>query len=661
MTRSPATAAAPRLGRYTLLRPLGAGGMAELFLARADGIEGFSKLVALKRILPHKASNERFVRMFLNEARLVAGLDHPNIAQVYDIGQEDGDYFFAMEYVHGPDLRRILQAAPGHRLQLENVLHVAIGLCAGLHRAHEARDEAGRSLDIVHRDVSPSNVLVSYQGAVKLVDFGVAKAATIVSETHDGIIKGKYGYMSPEQCLGDPLTRQSDVFNVGILLWEMTVGRRLYKINGDLVTLQRIVYVDAPPPSRYVREYPPELERIVMRALSRDPVKRYQTAEQLQLELERFALDHRIPVSAVSMGLEMRQLFRERIEAWQQAQQAGRSLADHLAEVSSDHAVSSQGEADGIEAVIGDLEANQCADALAAPTHPGRRQRAVRPEPEEVAPVVATRTSAPDVIIAPPSVVAEPAPRRSRTLALAALLLIPAAACVLALLLPRAGDEPAPSPHTLAVVVADPVPPGDPVPPSDPAPPPGEAAPPGEPGEPAAETEVPADEPDDAREAEPDTEPAPSRTPAHNKRAPKPTKHVAKPVETAIKREAEPRPVTPDATPAPEPPKQSPAPVPAGPRPGTVDPSGVRSVARAHLGEIATCVSRARMDNRDLAGRVVVRIDVSPTGRVTNTAIASSTGASATLESCISRTVASWTFPAPAGGVRGAFTYPFTF
>src|SRR5262245_55758082 len=296
-----------RLGRYTLLRSLGAGGMAELFLARADGIEGFAKLVALKRILPHKASNERFVRMLLNEARLVAGLDHPNIAQVHDIGLEHGEYFFAMEYVHG------LHHAPQHKLHLENALHIAIGVCAGLHCAHIARDATGRALDIVHRDVSPSNVLVSYRGAVKLVDFGVAKAATLVSETREGVIKGKYGYMSPEQCLGDALDRRSDVFAVGILLWEMTVGRRLFLFKGELASLQRIVYADAPRPSSYDPDYPPQLEHIVMRALARDPRQRYQSAEQLQIDLEQFALDHRLSVSAVSMALEMRTLFHDQV------------------------------------------------------------------------------------------------------------------------------------------------------------------------------------------------------------------------------------------------------------------------------------------------------------------------------------------------------------
>ncbi|TMQ28616.1 MAG: serine/threonine protein kinase [Deltaproteobacteria bacterium] len=240
----------------------------------------------------------------------------------------------AMEYVHGQDLAHVLHRAPHHKLHLENALHIAIGVCAGLHCAHIARDATGRPLDIVHRDVSPSNVLVSYQGAVKLVDFGVAKAATLVSETREGVIKGKYGYMSPEQCLGDPLDRRSDVFAVGILLWEMTVGRRLYMFKGELASLQRIVYVDAPRPSRFDPHYPAELEHIVMRALARDPRQRYQSAEQLQLDLEQFALDHRLAISAVSMAIEMKTLFRDQVEAWSAAERAGQSLGDHLAAAS---------------------------------------------------------------------------------------------------------------------------------------------------------------------------------------------------------------------------------------------------------------------------------------------------------------------------------------
>jgi serine/threonine protein kinase len=337
-----------RLGRYTLIRPLGEGGMAELFLARADGIEGFSKLCAVKRILPHRAKNAKFVKMFLNEARLVAALEHPNIAHVYDIGREGGEYYFAMEFVHGQDVRHIVRAAPQKRMRLENALHVAIGVAAGLHHAHDARDPNGRSLDIVHRDVSPSNVLVSYQGSVKLVDFGVAKAASIESETRSGVIKGKFGYMSPEQCVGESLDRRSDVFCVGILLWEMTVGRRLYKGGSDLQTLQRVVYVDAPSPADLVPGYPRELERIVMKALARDRDRRYQTAQELQLDLESFARDRKLNVSAVSMAAEMSELFRNRLDAWRTAEEEGRSLADHLAELSAESSVPSS-EADELD------------------------------------------------------------------------------------------------------------------------------------------------------------------------------------------------------------------------------------------------------------------------------------------------------------------------
>jgi serine/threonine protein kinase len=387
---------APRLGRYTLLRSLGAGGMAELFLARADGIEGFAKLVALKRILPHKATNERFVRMLLNEARLVAGLDHPNIAQVHDIGLEHGEYFFAMEYVHGQDLARVLHRAARHRLHLENALHIAIGVCAGLHCAHIARDSTGRPLDIVHRDVSPSNVLVSYQGAVKLVDFGVAKAATLVSETREGVIKGKYGYMSPEQCLGDALDRRSDVFAVGILLWEMTVGRRLFMFKGELASLQRIVYADAPRPSSHDPDYPRQLEHIVMRALARDARQRYQSAEQLQLDLEQFALDHRLSVSAVSMAIEMKSLFRDQVEAWTAAERAGQSLGEHLATVRPEAPIdpddygTTEGESPGpLPAPPAFARTGAAAGAFSAETRPDGPAAAASPSRPAAAPAAA--------------------------------------------------------------------------------------------------------------------------------------------------------------------------------------------------------------------------------------------------------------------------------
>ena len=430
MEKVTAPYAALRLGRYTIVRSLGAGGMAELFLARVDGIAGFTKLCAVKRILPHKSTNERFVRMLLNEARLVATLDHPNIAQVHDIGVENNEYFFAMEYVHGQDLRHVLHAAPNHRLRLENAIHVAVGLCAGLHHAHEARDPSGASLEIVHRDVSPSNVLVSYQGAVKLVDFGVAKAATVVSETREGIIKGKYGYMSPEQCLGAPLDRRSDIFAVGILLWEMTVGRRLYKLSGDLATLQRVVYVDAPRPSRFIPDYPPALESIVMRMLSRDADKRFQTAEEGQLALEAFARNTRLQVSAVTMSTEMRRLFEDRVEAWVAAEQAGHTLADHLAAESPVAEIVSSDELSAVEIAPVEQETKEAPRAAS----PAPAASVPSPAPAITAAAIAPSTSTSRRFEVPHPLVA-PRPQRSRVIPLVIVLLVLGAFTTLWLLL----------------------------------------------------------------------------------------------------------------------------------------------------------------------------------------------------------------------------------
>jgi len=616
-----------KLGRYTLVRSLGAGGMAELFLARAEGIGGFSKLVALKRILKHKATNDKFIRMLLNEARLVATLDHPNIAQVYDIGYENDEYFFAMEYVHGQDLRHVLYAAPNHRLQLENALHVAIGVCAGLHHAHEARDQDGKPAEIVHRDVSPSNVLLSYQGAVKLVDFGVAKATSMVSETREGIIKGKYGYMSPEQCLGHPLDRRSDLFAVGILLWEMTTGRRLYKVKGELVTLQRVVYVDAPKPSRFVENYPPELERIVMRALSRDPEQRYATAEQIQIELENFAVQHRLTVSAVSMSMEMRAMFRQRVDAWQEAQQRGRSLVDHLAEISSEDALaSSNGDDDGLDAVLDDLEV-----ATPVPITISHRPPALAP------PTVPT-----------PTPVASTPLRRVGLLAVLALFALAAAGVAVWALVFRAPKKSQPAP-TNVVMIAQEQEIDASVPESD--------------SVPEITITVDADDPEPI-DAAPERD-APKTKPRSTSKTVEKPKHVEKP--HVEKQHVEPPPpakITPDAAiaaPPPPPPPDAAAPAPVGPKPGTVDAKGVRAVVRSHVGEISACVDRAKMENRDLTGRVTLRIHLAPTGKVTDTAVVSSTGATPPLEGCLKNAVAGWTFPAPAGNTSAAITYPFAF
>jgi serine/threonine protein kinase len=321
-----------RIGRYQLICRLAVGGMAELYLARAHGIEGFEKLVALKRILPQYAQNKDFIKMFIDEARLAASLNHQNIAQVYDIGQAGGAYFFTMEYVHGEDLRHICKGALATRgVPLPHALAVVNGVAAGLHYAHERKGPDGRLLGIVHRDVSPSNVLVTYDGQVKVVDFGIAKATAHGVQTRTGTLKGKIAYMAPEQCRGEPLDRRSDVFAIGILLYELTTGRRLFTGENEYAILHQIVSDDVPPPSTYKRDVPPELDRIVLRALARDKAERYPTAQDLQSDLEQFAVEHRLVLSSVMLSKYMKDLFGDKIDAWQDAQRRGRSLAEHIA------------------------------------------------------------------------------------------------------------------------------------------------------------------------------------------------------------------------------------------------------------------------------------------------------------------------------------------
>jgi serine/threonine protein kinase len=323
--RSRLLAQGDKLGKYELVRQIAIGGMAELYLARTVGMEGFEKLVVVKRILPQFASNSSFVAMFVNEARLAATLQHPNVAQVYDIGVDDGEFFFSMEYVHGENLDQIgLQAqqrATG--IPLDATLTLIAGLCSGLHYAHERIGPDGTPLGIVHRDVSPSNVLVSYDGSVKLVDFGIARATSRTTSAHGGL-KGKIVYMSPEQCRADTvLDRRSDLYSIGTLLYQLTTGRPPFTGETDYAVLNQIVNVDAPPPRGFLPTYPEALERIVLRALSRDPAQRFSSALELQSALEDFAHDNRLRVSPLVLAKLMGTLFPSRLAEWHAAKSQG--------------------------------------------------------------------------------------------------------------------------------------------------------------------------------------------------------------------------------------------------------------------------------------------------------------------------------------------------
>jgi serine/threonine protein kinase len=324
-----------RLGRYEILCHIATGGMAEIYLARATGLEGFELLAVVKQIRRRVASNREFVEMFLDEARVAATLRHPNVVHVYDVGMSHGVYYFAMEFLHGQDASMIARAARLRRqpVPLEHVIGIAAGTCAGLHYAHEKMDSTGRPCGIVHRDISPQNVFVTFEGGIKIIDFGIAKAANRLTNTRHGVVKGKLRYLSPEQAASQPLDRRSDIFSLGTLLWELLTGRRLFHGRTEFDVLRAIVKDDAPAPSTFCLDCPPELDRIILRALHRQAAERYQSAEELQLELEAFARSRQLAVSTVGLSRYLKDLFAEQLRGWQQAERAGEGLARHIARV----------------------------------------------------------------------------------------------------------------------------------------------------------------------------------------------------------------------------------------------------------------------------------------------------------------------------------------
>lgn len=324
-----------RFGKYTLMHRLATGGMAELFLALHRSVAGFEKLVVIKRILPSMNNDQAFIDMLLHEARVAATLSHPNVVQIFDVGYHEGTYYIAMEHIHGEDLRGIVRQMKKRGMTefpLEHALGIVIGVCAGLDYAHDKRALDNTPLNIVHRDISPQNVLVTFDGDVKVVDFGIAKSGTSVGEdTKSGRLKGKVPYMSPEQARGEPIDWRSDIFSAGIVLFELTTGKRLFKGANELETLRLICERDYPAPSTIVRGYPPRLEAIVMRALEKDRSQRYQRARDMQADLEAYIRDERIAVSNLEMSRWMQTLFADRLTQQNAALQDIKQLADVVA------------------------------------------------------------------------------------------------------------------------------------------------------------------------------------------------------------------------------------------------------------------------------------------------------------------------------------------
>ena len=313
--------------RYELLGPLATGGMAEVLLARRLGPVGFERLLAVKRILPERAKDPEFVRMFLDEARNAAVLVHHHVVQVIDVELRDGVVLYAMEYLHGQTLDAVMARAG--RIPLDAAIAIGIALAAGLHHAH------ARPSPIVHRDVAPSNVMITYEGNIKLIDFGIAKAAGNLSQTAFGVFKGRLGYASPEQCRCEEVDARTDVYSLGVVLYELTTGRRAFMADSDYEMLQRMTEARVTPPRTLVSAYPPDLEAIVMKALSRDRAQRHPTAEALQHELEAFARGHGLAMSEHAMARLMGQLFADELEPWRRARETGVTLEQHLLETLS--------------------------------------------------------------------------------------------------------------------------------------------------------------------------------------------------------------------------------------------------------------------------------------------------------------------------------------
>ncbi|HWE30502.1 MAG TPA: serine/threonine-protein kinase, partial [Polyangia bacterium] len=307
-----------QFGKYVLQRKLAEGGMAELFLAKQEGMEGFEKLVVVKRILPQLCADDSFVRMFLNEARVAARLNHPNVVQIFDLGKLGEQFFIAMEYVHGEDLRAVIREATEHgaRLPLGLCCRILADAMAGLHYAHTRAGADGKPLGLVHRDVSPQNVIVTYEGGVKIVDFGIAKATreANAAQTQAGLLKGKYAYMSPEQARGLPIDARADVFCAGILLWEMVTWQRLFKRSTEMATLMAVAEEPIRRPSTIDKTLPPELDRIIAKALERNPDDRFQSAQELRAALEALIRTSGWEADAMALSEWMRGLFAKKLQ-----------------------------------------------------------------------------------------------------------------------------------------------------------------------------------------------------------------------------------------------------------------------------------------------------------------------------------------------------------
>ncbi|HEY0714931.1 MAG TPA: serine/threonine-protein kinase, partial [Polyangia bacterium] len=315
---TPSTPITVRLGRYQIVERIATGGMAEVYLAVHGELAGFRTPVVLKKVLPHLANNPQFIDMFLDEARIASMLDHPNVVRIYEVGRSGSEYFLAMELVQGKSLSALLRRFQEtySRMDPRLAAFVVAQAAAGLHHAHNLTDPLGNPLGLVHRDVSPQNILISFEGSVKVIDFGIARALGRITETQTGGMKGKFGYMSPEQARGEDVDLRTDIFALGVVLWEALTNRRLFQRENDLATMRALAYEPIPRPST-VADVSPELESLVMRALARNPKLRFANGREMASALEKWVVQEG-GTSASDLGALVKGLFVADHTSWQQ-------------------------------------------------------------------------------------------------------------------------------------------------------------------------------------------------------------------------------------------------------------------------------------------------------------------------------------------------------
>ena len=651
-------------------------------LGRAEGIEGFERHVVLKRIKPELARDRHFIEMFLDEARLAATLHHQNVVQVHDIGEEAGTYFFAMEYLHGEDLRKVLStvAKQKQNIPLANVVAIISAAAAGLHYAHDRRSSDKKKLEIVHRDVSPSNIIIGYDGSVKLVDFGIAKASMRSSDTRTGTLKGKTSYMSPEQCKGEPnIDRRSDVYSLGVVLYELATTTRLFKGESDYLVMDAIVNGKVPLPRVRRPDLPNELSSIIMRALAVDPNRRFQTADEMRQALDQFAFGANMAASTSALATYMKRLFGEKPEPWLDTAgfdkvADGRSSRNSWSDVprsSEDLLPNDQVTRSHRKSTSPpELSNSGSQSAISTPPSVGRTTTGKRAIPE-------TRTSMrmawENQGEAP---VEAPSPPQMRGLTKVLLIAAPIAIAIGGLgawqyMQKQHGPAAAVAPGAVASAHAAPV-----VTPhaTDPAPAPAaqpEVSPPPpvvEPDKNVAAAPAPAIAKTPARQAP--ARATPARTPPPRGKAavalnddPPPAPTPATPAPTPAPApvvEAAPPPPPPAPMPPPVAKVEPPAPAPA-PAPAVVEPTmmvlstaTVSMVASDHAAQLAKCEG-----GNALHGDVAITFEINGAGRVVKNQM-SSTIKNVKVAACILTAVRSWQFPKPpSGAAKGVYTITY--